>query len=119
MTKVLQNISNDVKSSKKEPFMNDLDSGGRWQSMLYDWFEEIVNVRYNPQSIHERVTETPVTMLDLHLMHSLVFKYRAQLSSAFDTNDRTGPKLFLAYFTFFHALRCSISFWTVFPFFLE
>lgn len=71
--------------------MNNLDAGGRWQSMLYDWFEEIVNVRYNPQSIHERVTEQPVTMLDLHLIHSLFFRYRTQLVNALDGNDKSGP----------------------------
>lgn len=95
VSKVLQNVSNDIKVSKKEPYMNDLDAGGRWQSMLYDWFEEIVNVRYNPQSIHERVAEQPVTMLDLHLIHSLVFKYRAQLSSALDASDKSGTILLI------------------------
>lgn len=87
VTKVLQNISNDIKVSKKEPYMNNIDEGGHWQRMLYDWFDEIVNVRYNPQSIHDKVTKSPITVTDLHTLHSLLFQYRDQIVGTFEKKE--------------------------------
>lgn len=70
-------------------------------SMLYDWFDHLVDIRYNPESIHAGVKvylfvpqftatasrmclmlQSPITINNLHILHSLLFQFKEQILSA-------------------------------------
>lgn len=90
VSKVLQHLANDVQTFRKEPFLAFL-SGDIWkrlQRLLYAWFDEIVEVRYNPQSVHER---TPTAEGgDHHRAHVLLFAYQKQISRSLTPADSEG-----------------------------
>eukprot|EP01125_Pyxidicula_operculata_P002718 TRINITY_DN1255_c0_g3_i2.p1 TRINITY_DN1255_c0_g3~~TRINITY_DN1255_c0_g3_i2.p1 ORF type:complete len:1138 (-),score=266.57 TRINITY_DN1255_c0_g3_i2:229-3642(-) len=74
ITKILQNVSNNVSTNKKEPYMNSINLT-EWRTLMYGWFDRIRNVNYNDRSVHEKVETPHVPVTDLHTLHSVLFEF--------------------------------------------
>ena len=69
---------------------------------MYDWFDKIISVQYNPKSVHGTLSviffgayvifsseklEKRVTVRDFHLLHSIVFANRDSIAQLLDSNE--------------------------------
>eukprot|EP01124_Arcella_intermedia_P005793 TRINITY_DN13413_c0_g1_i1.p1 TRINITY_DN13413_c0_g1~~TRINITY_DN13413_c0_g1_i1.p1 ORF type:complete len:1150 (-),score=231.44 TRINITY_DN13413_c0_g1_i1:206-3193(-) len=86
IAKFLQNISNGVTVSKKEPYMNSANVSF-WQLQLYDWFDHMVLTEFNKEVAHN-TTNCVITVGMLHTFHGLVSLKRQVLSEQFEPEDR-------------------------------
>uniref|UniRef100_A0A6B2KX46 Ras-GAP domain-containing protein n=1 Tax=Arcella intermedia TaxID=1963864 RepID=A0A6B2KX46_9EUKA len=94
ISKVLQNLSNNTSSNKKEAYMNYIfeEKSGisadfkSWQNILYEWFDKIVEVGQSDLCFQSNILPS-VSVYDLHALHTLVSKLEPELLKIYKSHN--------------------------------